>query len=67
MKSEQEILDALKTLQEVCDRNKGKCSNCMLRNGLDECGVLGESSGNYYNNLMERDLKNYEHPRLILN
>lgn len=65
MRSEKEILDALKVLNEVCKSNV--CRTCILRNGNDECGVLQDTSGDYYNNLKEWCLKEENNPRIILN
>lgn len=67
MKSENEILEALKILKKVCEENNGKCRNCLLRNASNECGVITNSIGELYNTLTEWDLKNFENPRLILN
>lgn len=65
MRSEKEILDALKVLNEVCENNV--CRTCILRNGKDECGVLQDTSGDYYDNLKEWCLKEESNPRIILN
>lgn len=67
MKSEIEILDSLKTLQEVCKNNNGRCNNCILRNASNDCGVIIDSNGDSYRALTEWDLKRYDKPRLILN
>lgn len=65
MRSEKEILDALRILQEVCQEST--CKNCILRNGNDECGVLENTSGDGYENLKEWCLKEANKPRVILN
>ncbi len=65
MRSEKEILDALKILQEVC--NESTCRSCILRNGNDECGILEDTSGDEYENLKAWCLKNNDKPRVILN
>lgn len=67
MKSEKEVLEALKTLQEVCEENNGRCSDCMLRSASNDCGVVVDSNGDSYRALIEWDLKQYDKPRLILN
>lgn len=67
MKSEKEILDALHILQDVCGENNGRCRECILRNADDECGILADSAGEYYEKISEWNLKNNGRPRLILN
>ena len=67
MKSEKEILDALHTLQDVCGENNGRCSECVLRNADNECGIIANSNNEYYEKISEWDLKNNDRPRLILN
>lgn len=67
MKSEKEVLEALKTLQEVCEESNGKCSNCLLRNSSDDCGIIVNSMGDCHDKLTEWNLKQYDKPRLILN
>lgn len=65
MRSEKEILDALKILQEVC--NESTCKTCILRNGSDACGVLENTNGEGYGSLEEWYLKGNDKPRVILN
>lgn len=67
MTSEKEVLKALKMLQEVCEENNGRCSDCILRNASNDCGVIVDSNGDSYRALTEWDLKQYDKPRLILN
>ena len=67
MKSEKEVLEALHTLQEVCEEAEGKCHRCMLRNGGNDCAVIVNSVGDTYDKLMDWEIKNLEYPRLILN
>ena len=67
MKSEREVLDALHILQDVCIENEGKCKNCILRNAMNDCGVIVNSIGDSHNKLSDWDIKNLEYPRLILN
>lgn len=66
MRSEKEILDALKVLQDVCTENCGRCSDCILRNGNDNCGVLEDTSGDSYTDLRDWCLKEEDKPRIIL-
>ena len=66
MKTEKEVLEALKTLQEVCKENDGKCKNCLLRNGNNDCGVMFDTDGDYHETLMHWDLLDYSIPRLLL-
>lgn len=49
----------------MCESNV--CRTCILRNGNDECGVLQDTSGDYYDNLKEWCLKEENNPRIILN
>lgn len=65
MRSEKEILCALKILQEVC--NESTCESCILRNGNDECGILENTDGNRYDSLEEWCLKEIDNPRVIFN
>lgn len=67
MKTEREILDALKVLEETCIENKGNCCNCVLRNGENCCAVLVNSIGDRYECLQEWKLREENRPRLILN
>lgn len=62
MISEEKILEALRTIQEVC-RDSGSCEKCILRTGADECGVISDT----ISSPMEWYLRDEERPRLILN
>lgn len=66
MKAEKEILDALNLLKSVCEENKGRCDECILRNGDRWCGVMVGSNGECYDKIKDWELKSYENPRLIL-
>lgn len=67
MKSEQEILDALKTLKEVCKERNGMCNTCPLRTLNNYCGVIYNSGCEPHYKVEDWDLKDYNNPRLILN
>ena len=66
MASEKEILDALYTLRSVCADNMEKCSNCILRNNSDTCGVLFNSDNDSYYSLKDWNLKDPDKPRIIM-
>jgi hypothetical protein len=66
MYSEKEIYDAIKLLKDFCNENKNGCSNCMLRNESNTCGILYDNNDDCREALTDVLLKNYEKPRLIL-
>lgn len=65
MITEKEIINALKTLQNVCKKNH--CEICPLRNGDESCGIIFSSDGCSHNNLEEWVVKSEEYPRVLLN
>ncbi len=67
MMTENEVLNALTLLKNVCDKNQGRCCKCILRNAQNDCGVLYDSSDESYQKISEWELKSNDNPRVILN
>ena len=66
MASEKELIDALELIRDECKKHN-QCTECMLRNNDDRCGVMEDQSGYGFEAPSQWNIKN-DHgiPRILL-
>lgn len=64
MRSESEVVEALRTIVEVCEESD--CDTCYLRTYNGNCGLMYDSQCDRLENPQDWEIKSEDHPRILL-
>ena len=64
--SEEKVLEALRTLSQVCESNDCECSKCLLRTQDDACGLFVCSDGDDVENPTYWNIYSEDKPKRLL-